>query len=140
MKFSPIQKKDKLTMRMVTMLLIKEEVLALLTALVDSEVFQTYLKTFGDMGGRQTRQREQRGQDLKYEVDVDLREAYTGLKKEISFDTLVRCDNCSGSGSESGSGLKTCNVCGGSGRTRASQGFFTVERTCSQLWEVLDKL
>ena len=83
------------------------------------------------MGGRQTRQREQRGQDLKYEVDVDLREAYTGVKKEISYDTLVTCDVCKGSGSESGSGLKTCGGCGGSGRTRASQGFFTVERTCT---------
>ena len=58
------------------------------------------------MGGRQSRQREQRGQDLKYEVDVDLREAYTGVKKEISYDTLVTCDVCDGSGSESGSGLK----------------------------------
>jgi len=93
-----------------------------------SDIFEDF---FGDMGGRQNRQREQRGQDLKYEVEVDLREAYTGVKKEISFDTLVTCDVCEGSGSESGSGLKTCGVCGGTGRTRASQGFFTVERTCS---------
>ena len=94
-----------------------------------SDIFEDF---FGDIGGgRQNRQREQRGQDLKYEVDVDLREAYTGLKKEISFDTLVRCDTCKGSGSEKGNGLKNCNICGGSGRTRASQGFFTVERTCS---------
>jgi len=94
-----------------------------------SDIFEDF---FGDMGGgRQSRQREQRGQDLKYEVDVDLREAYTGVKKEISFDTLTTCDVCKGSGSESGSGLKTCGVCGGSGRTRASQGFFTVERTCT---------
>ena len=93
-----------------------------------SDIFEDF---FGDIGGRQSRQREQRGQDLKYEIDIDLREAYTGLKKEISFDTLIRCDVCSGSGSEKGNGLKNCGVCGGSGRTRASQGFFTVERTCS---------
>ena len=93
-----------------------------------SDIFEDF---FGDMGGRQSRQREQRGQDLKYEVDVDLREAYTGVKKEISYETLVICDVCDGSGSESGSGLKTCGVCKGSGRTRASQGFFTVERTCT---------
>ena len=36
-----------------------------------------------------------------------------------------------GLGSEKGNGLKNCGACGGSGRTRASQGFFTVERTCS---------
>ena len=94
-----------------------------------SDIFEDF---FGDMGGGgSSRKQQQRGQDLKYEVDVDLREAYTGVKKEISFDTLVRCDSCNGSGSEKGSGLKNCGACGGSGRTRASQGFFTVERTCS---------
>ena len=93
-----------------------------------SDIFEDF---FGDIGGRQSRQREQRGQDLKYEIDIDLREAYTGLNKEISFYSLIRCDVCSGSVSEKGNGLKNCGVCGGSGRTRASQGFFTVERTCS---------
>ena len=93
-----------------------------------SDIFEDF---FGDVGGRATKKREQRGQDLKYEIDIDVREAFTGIKKEISFDTLIRCDECKGSGSEKGSGLKDCGACGGSGRTRASQGFFTVERTCS---------
>ncbi len=93
-----------------------------------SDIFEDF---FGDLGGRSSKRREQRGQDLKYEIDVDLREAYTGTKKEISFDTLIRCSDCNGSGSEKGNGLRDCDVCGGSGRTRASQGFFTVERTCS---------
>ena len=90
------------------------------------------------MGGRQGRQREQRGQDLKYEVEVDLREAYTGVKKEIAYDTLVTCDACDGSGSESGSGLKNCGSCGGSGRTRASQGFYR-RKNMYNMWG-LDKL
>ena len=95
-----------------------------------SDIFEDF---FGDFGGstRGTTNREQRGQDLKYEIDIDLREAYMGIKKEISFDTLVTCDSCKGSGSEKGDGLKRCSACSGSGRTRASQGFFTVERTCS---------
>ncbi len=95
-----------------------------------SDIFEDF---FGDLsgGGSSRSKSQQRGQDLKYEVEIDLREAYTGIKKEISFDTLARCEPCSGSGSEKGSGLKSCRACGGSGRTRASQGFFTVERTCS---------
>ena len=93
-----------------------------------SDIFEDF---FGDLGGRSQQRQPQRGQDLKYEIDVDLREAYIGIKKDISFDTLVGCEPCNGSGSEKGSGLKTCVACGGSGRTRASQGFFTVERTCS---------
>ncbi len=93
-----------------------------------SDIFDDF---FGDFGGRAAPKRDQRGQDLKYEIEIDLREAFTGIKKEINFDTLIRCDDCGGSGSERGSGMKDCGICGGSGRTRASQGFFTVERTCS---------
>ena len=93
-----------------------------------SDIFEDF---FGDIGGGAQSRKAQKGQDLKYEIDIDIRESYTGIKKDISFDTLVRCDSCRGSGSEKGGGLKTCSVCGGSGRTRASQGFFTVERTCS---------
>ena len=43
-----------------------------------SDIFEDF---FGDFGGRPSKKREQRGQDLKYEVDVNLREAYTGKKK-----------------------------------------------------------
>ena len=91
-----------------------------------SDIFEDF---FGDMGGR-NQSRQERGQDLKYELSVNLREAYLGIKKEISFDTLITCESCNGSGSERDQGISTCGTCGGSGRTRASQGFFTVERTC----------
>ena len=91
-----------------------------------SDIFEDF---FGDFGGR-TQQRQEKGQDLKYELSISLREAYLGIKKEISFETLVSCSHCNGSGSEKGEGVSTCPTCGGSGRTRASQGFFTVERTC----------
>ena len=82
-----------------------------------SDIFEDF---FGDLGGGASRKNQQRGQDLKYEIDIDLREAYTGIKKEISFDTLVRCDSCSGSGSEKGSGLKNCGACGGTFQTRST--------------------
>ena len=59
--------------------------------------------------------------------EIDLREAFTGIKKEINFDTLIRCDDCGGSGSERGCGMKDCGICGGSGRTRASQGFLLLK-------------
>ena len=92
-----------------------------------SDIFEDF---FGDMSGRSGRQERERGQDLKYELSVDLREAYLGVKKEISFETLVSCEKCNGTGSEKSQGISNCGTCGGSGRTRASQGFFTVERTC----------
>ncbi len=96
-----------------------------------SDIFEDFFGDFTSGSGRSRKRQEQRGEDLKCETSIDLREAYTGIKKEISFDTLVTCDPCDGKGSESGGGLKACEACGGSGRVRASQGFFTVERTCS---------
>ena len=92
-----------------------------------SDIFEDF---FGDMSSSRGGRRQERGQDLKYEMSIDLREAYLGVKKEVSFETLVQCDKCNGSGSENSNGVSNCGTCGGSGRTRASQGFFTVERTC----------
>ena len=63
-------------------------------------------------------------------MSITLRDAYLGVKKEISYDTLVSCTSCSGTGSENKDGIGSCGSCRGSGRIRASQGFFTVERTC----------
>ena len=91
-----------------------------------SDIFEDF---FGEASSRSNRRKE-RGQDLKYEMNIDLREAYLGVKREISFETLVSCEQCRGSGSENSRGVSNCGTCGGSGRTRASQGFFTVERTC----------
>jgi molecular chaperone DnaJ len=44
--------------------------------------------------------------------------------------TSVQCGTCNGSGAEGGTQPTNCSTCQGRGRTRASQGFFTVERTC----------
>jgi molecular chaperone DnaJ len=86
---------------------------------------------FGDMmGGRGRGQRTIRGSDLRYNLRVTLEEAYSGLQKTLNVPTSVVCDACSGTGSEAGTEPVTCPTCGGMGKVRAQQGFFTVERTC----------
>ncbi|MAU47606.1 MAG: molecular chaperone DnaJ [Yangia sp.] len=88
---------------------------------------------FGDfMGGRQGggRQRAARGADLRYNLRVTLEEAYNGLQKTINVPTSVQCSECNGSGAEGGAEPVTCPTCSGMGKVRATQGFFTVERTC----------
>ena len=42
----------------------------------------------------------------------------------------MTCEACSGTGAKAGTKPKTCATCGGAGRVRQSQGFFTLERTC----------
>lgn len=87
---------------------------------------------FGDfMGGRQGgRQRAARGADLRYNLRVTLEDAYNGLQKTIKVPTSVECGECSGSGAEGGAEPTSCPTCSGMGKVRATQGFFTVERTC----------
>jgi molecular chaperone DnaJ len=80
-------------------------------------------------GGRQGATRE-RGADLRYNMEITLHEAFTGKQAQIRVPTSVTCETCSGSGARAGSRPTTCATCGGQGKVRASQGFFTIERTC----------
>lgn len=95
-----------------------------------SEIFDDLFGEF--MGGRRGRQRSsrERGGDLRYNMEISLAEAYAGKTAEIRVPTSVTCEPCSGSGASPGSYPVTCNTCGGAGKVRASQGFFTLERTC----------
>jgi molecular chaperone DnaJ len=90
---------------------------------------------FGDMvGGRRgtnaSRNGRERGADLRYNMEISLEEAYAGKTAEIEVPTKIVCKTCSGSGAKPGSHPKACPTCDGSGRVRASQGFFSIERTC----------
>ncbi len=100
---------------------------------------------FGDISGMNQggrRRQPTRGQDLRYNMDVSLEDAFTGKQTTIRVPGADQCASCGGSGSEGGAARVTCGHCGGRGRVRASQGFFTVERTCPQCQgegEVIEK-
>lgn len=96
-----------------------------------SDIFEDI---FGEMmgGGRSRRGGggRERGADLRYNMEISLEEAFTGKTAQIRVPTSIQCDECSGSGAKPGSKPSACGTCQGSGRVRASQGFFSVERTC----------
>lgn len=91
---------------------------------------------FGDfMGGGGRRQgggtADLRGADLRYNLTIGLDEAYEGKQQKIQFATAVRCDGCKGQGTKNGKVPSNCGTCGGVGKIRAQQGFFTIEKTCT---------
>lgn len=94
-----------------------------------SDIFEDI---FGEMmGGRSRRSGgRERGADLRYNMEITLEEAFSGKTAQIRVPTSVTCDECSGSGAKPGSKPTTCATCGGNGRVRAAQGFFSIERTC----------
>jgi molecular chaperone DnaJ len=87
-------------------------------------------EVFGGFGGGRRGQSEARGNDLRYNLEVSLEDAFKGSTAQIRVPTSVGCDHCKGSGSEAGSRPVTCSTCAGAGKVRAQQGFFTIERTC----------
>jgi molecular chaperone DnaJ len=85
---------------------------------------------FGMGGGGRARSGRERGADLRYNMEIKLEEAYSGKTAQVRIPTSVTCEACSGSGAKAGTRPKACPTCGGQGRIRHAQGFFTLERTC----------
>ncbi len=95
-----------------------------------SDIFDDLFGEFMGAGGARTRQGSNRGGDLKYNMEIDLEDAFRGKSAEIRVPSSVSCATCSGSGAKPGTSPTTCRTCNGVGKVRASQGFFTIERTC----------
>jgi molecular chaperone DnaJ len=84
----------------------------------------------GGGGGQQRRTGRERGADLRYNMEITLDDAFAGKTAQVRVPTSIVCETCSGSGAKAGTKPVTCGTCGGAGKVRASQGFFTIERTC----------
>jgi molecular chaperone DnaJ len=87
---------------------------------------------FGEfMGGRARRSGPRAGNDIRTAVDIELVDAFAGVKAPLRVPTRVSCEACSGTGSETKERASdTCGTCQGAGKVRAQQGFFLVERAC----------
>ena len=96
-----------------------------------SDIFEDFFEGFGgNRGGR--RSANVRGADLRYDLSISLEDAYNGKKHEINFSSSDKCGRCNGHGAEPGSKPITCSTCGGQGKVRSSQGFFTIQQACPE--------
>jgi len=87
---------------------------------------------FGDLfgGGGRRRSRVQRGEDVRYDLEIAFQEAVFGMTAEIQVPRLEKCERCHGARSEPGSGPATCPTCHGRGEVLYQQSFLTIRRTC----------
>jgi molecular chaperone DnaJ len=81
-------------------------------------------------GGRSDPTQPQRGEDLRYDMEITFEEAANGCEREITVTKPERCEVCDGSGAEAGSKVKTCPTCGGRGQVISSRGIFSIAQTC----------
>ena len=88
---------------------------------------------FGDIfgGGGRRRSRAQRGEDVRYDLEIAFEEAVHGMNAEIQVPRMERCDRCQGLGSEPGSKAAACPTCNGRGEVLYQQSFLSIRRTCS---------
>lgn len=87
---------------------------------------------FDDLFGtaRSDPSQPQRGEDLRYDLEITFEEAAHGCEKEITVTKPERCGTCRGSGAEEGSRIRTCGTCGGRGQVITSRGIFSLAQTC----------
>ncbi|MCP3675579.1 MAG: molecular chaperone DnaJ [Gammaproteobacteria bacterium] len=90
---------------------------------------------FGDIfggggAGGGGHQRQAKGSDLRYNLELNLEQAVSGTTVKIKIPTYVNCDSCSGSGAKKGTHPVSCSTCGGAGQVRMQQGFFSIQQTC----------
>ena len=85
-------------------------------------------------GGARTRDRsgKKRGSDLRYDLQISLEEAASGVEKELEIEKFAPCGTCKASGSKSGSGTKTCQSCGGRGVVVRQAGIFVQQSPCPE--------
>lgn len=83
-------------------------------------------------GGRRQRSNKQRGSDLRYDLEISLEEAASGVEKELEIEHFSACGSCSSSGSKSSGGSRPCTTCGGRGVVARQAGIFVQQTTCPE--------
>jgi molecular chaperone DnaJ len=93
---------------------------------------------FGDLFGeifgapRGGRARSQRGNDLRYNLEIDFTAAAFGGEEQIEFTKLETCADCDGAGAKRGTQPVQCPQCHGTGAVSMRQGFFEIRRPCGR--------
>lgn len=102
------------------------------------DIFGDIFDIFGG-GGFSERSRRRgpvKGRDLRYDLDLEFREAVFGVEKEIRVNRMEECSTCSGSGAKPGTDKRTCSKCNGSGEVQYAQqtplGQFVRVGTCDE--------
>jgi molecular chaperone DnaJ len=95
-----------------------------------ADIFDEMFGEFMQGGGARGQGGPGRGNDLRYNLEVSLEDAYRGSQAQIRIPSSMSCEACSGSGAKPGTQPAPCPTCAGYGKIRAQQGFFTIERTC----------
>ncbi|MBU0477411.1 molecular chaperone DnaJ [bacterium] len=102
-----------------------------------SDIFSDFGDILGGVFGRSSQGAgrsggHNRGEHLRYDLQITLKEAAFGTDKKIRISRPQTCEACNGSGAKKGTKRISCLQCGGSGQVSYAQGFFSINRTCDR--------
>ena len=95
-----------------------------------SDIFSQVFSDFMGGGQRGGSNYAQDGADIRYNMEITLEEAFSGVEKEIKIPSTQTCEKCHGHGTKDGKEAPICQHCQGRGRVQMQKGFFVVEQTC----------
>lgn len=95
-----------------------------------SDIFSQVFSDFMGGGQRSGSNYAQDGADIRYNMEITLEEAFSGVEKEIKIPSTQTCEKCHGHGTKDGKEAPICQHCQGRGRVQMQKGFFVVEQTC----------
>ncbi len=93
-------------------------------------IFESFFGGGGGGGGEEAG--SSRGEDLRYDLEITLEEAFFGAEKDLRFAKSARCEPCGGAGAEKGSRVITCPTCKGRGQVPRNAGIIMMRQTCSR--------
>jgi len=96
------------------------------------DIFSEFFGGMGGPGGPRRRRGPARGQDLRVQQRLTLKDALTGCKREVVLRIPTQCDECAGTGAKPGTKRKPCQACGGMGQVSTSRGFVMFTQTCPE--------
>ncbi len=95
------------------------------------DMFSDFFGGFGGFGGPGRSPRgPERGQDVRVDATISLKDTMTGCKHEIVVQGAAACDDCGGSGAKAGTHPETCPQCRGAGQVATQRGFIMFSTTC----------
>lgn len=93
-----------------------------------SDIFSEFMGGGQQRGGRQSYARH--GADVRYNLEISLEEAFSGIEKEITIPSSSVCEECKGFGTADAKEPPICPTCHGHGKVQVRSGFFIAEQTC----------
>jgi molecular chaperone DnaJ len=81
-------------------------------------------------GQRGRRSRVQRGEDIRYDLEISFEDSMRGLSADLQIPRMEACTKCQGTGAEPNGGLVTCATCNGRGEVLYQQSFLSIRKTC----------